>query len=241
LSHRGCLRLLLTSVVKGGIDRVRDIPYSAEAVTKSIGRELEWSPAMEKRTASVTRTTTETKITLTLDLEGTGQCRVSTSMGFLDHMLTLFAAHGRFDLELQAKGDLWVDQHHTVEDVGICLGQAFSRALGERKGIRRYGQQSVPMDEALASVVVDLSNRAYLIYQVPKLGEKVGEFELQVVPEFFRAFALNAGATLHINVPYGENTHHVVEAIFKAWGRAMHEACSLEPGVDVVPSTKGVL
>lgn len=196
---------------------------------------------MEKRTASVSRTTAETKITLKLDLEGTGQFQVSTSMGFLDHMLALFAAHGRFDLELQAKGDLWVDQHHTVEDVGICLGQAFTRALGERKGIRRYGQQTVPMDEALASVVVDLSNRAYLVYQVPKLGEKVGEFEVQLFPEFFRAFAQNAGATLHINVLYGENSHHVVEAIFKAWGRAMREACALEAGVDVVPSTKGVL
>jgi len=196
---------------------------------------------MEKRTASLTRTTTETKITLKLDLEGTGQCRASTSMGFLDHMLTLFAAHGRFDLELQAKGDLWVDQHHTVEDIGICLGQAFSRALGERKGIRRYGQQTLPMDEALASVVVDLSNRAYLVYQIPKLGEKVGEFEVQLIPEFFRAFAQNAGATLHINVLYGDNSHHVVEAIFKAWGRAMREACGLEPGVEDVPSTKGVL
>jgi imidazoleglycerol-phosphate dehydratase len=227
--------------VAGGIDRVDDIPYSAEAAARSIGRELERGLSMEKRTASLTRTTTETKITLKLEFEGTGQCRVSTSMGFLDHMLTLFAAHGRFDLELQAKGDLWVDQHHTVEDIGICLGQAFSRALGERKGIRRYGQQTVPMDEALASVVVDLSNRAYLVYQVPKLGEKVGELEVQLIPEFFRAFAQNAGATLHINVLYGDNSHHVVEAIFKAWGRAMREACGLEPGVEDVPSTKGVL
>jgi imidazoleglycerol-phosphate dehydratase len=225
----------------GRIDRLKDIPYSAEAAAKGIGREMERDSAMEKRSASVTRTTTETKITLKLDLEGTGQCRVSTSVGFLDHMLTLFAAHGRFDLELQAKGDLWIDQHHTVEDIGICLGQAFSRALGERKGIRRFGEKTVPMDEALASVVIDLSNRAYLMYRAPKLGEKVGEFELQLVPEFFRAFAQNAGATLHINVPYGENTHHMVEAIFKAWGRALREACDLDPGVDVIPSTKGVL
>jgi len=215
--------------------------YSAEAAIESIHLELKRGPAMERRTASLTRTTTETKITLKLDLDGTGQCQVSTTMGFLDHMLTLFTAHGRFDVELQAKGDLWVDQHHTVEDIGICLGQAFNRALGDRKGIRRYGQKTVPMDEALASVVVDLSNRAYLVYQVPKLGEKVGEFEVQLVPEFFRAFAQNAGVTLHINVPYGDNTHHVVEAIFKAWGRAMRNACGLEQGVDVVPSTKGVL
>ena len=196
---------------------------------------------MGERAASLTRTTTETKIVLKLDLEGAGQCRVSTSVGFMDHMLTLFAAHGRFDLQLEAEGDLSVDQHHTVEDIGICLGQAFSKALGERKGIRRYGQQTVPMDEALASVVVDLSNRPYLVYHVPKVAERVGEFEAQLVPEFFRAFAQNAGATLHVNVPYGENTHHVVEAIFKAWGRAMRQASSLEPGVDDVPSTKGVL
>jgi imidazoleglycerol-phosphate dehydratase len=218
-----------------------DIPYSADTVETRIPTEVERGHGMGKRAASLTRTTTETKIILKLDLDGAGRCRASTSVGFMDHMLTLFAAHGRFDLEVEAKGDLQVDQHHTVEDIGICLGQAFSKALGERKGIRRYGQQTVPMDEALASVVVDLSNRPYLVYHVPKLGERVGEFEAQLVPEFFRAFAQNAGTTLHINVFYGENTHHVVEAIFKAWGRAMRQASSLEPGVDDVPSTKGVL
>jgi imidazoleglycerol-phosphate dehydratase len=196
---------------------------------------------VEKRTARLTRKTKETKIKLKLCLDGAGQCQIGTSIGFLDHMLTLFSVHGRFDLELEAKGDLWVDQHHTVEDIGICLGQAFSKSLGERKGIRRYGNQMIPMDESMASVVVDLSNRACLIYHVPNLGERVGDFEIQLVPEFFRAFVQNAGATMHINVPYGDNGHHVIEAIFKAWARALRQACEREPGLDSVPSTKGVL
>ena len=193
------------------------------------------------RPASLTRKTKETKIALKLDLDGSGQCQTNTSVGFLDHMLTLFAAHGRFDLELMAEGDLWVDQHHTVEDVGICLGQAFSKALGKRESIRRYGQQLVPMDEALAWVAVDLSNRPFLVYKVPELSERVGEFETQLIPEFFRAFSIHAGATLHINVSYGENSHHIIEAIFKAWARAMRQACEIQPATEGVPSTKGVL
>ena len=156
-------------------------------------------------------------------------------------MLTLFSVHGRFDLELQAEGDLWVDQHHTVEDIGICIGQAFAEALGNKKGIGRYGQQHVPMDETLAAVTVDLSGRPYLVYNVPKLSERIGEFETQLIPEFFRALALNGGMNLHINVPYGENSHHVSEAMFKAWARAMRQACELEPGRDEVPYSKGVL
>ena len=193
------------------------------------------------RPASLTRKTKETKIALKLDLDGSGQCQTNTSMGFLDHMLNLFAAHGRFDLELQAEGDLWVDQHHTVEDIGICLGQAFSKALGKRESIRRYGQQLVPMDEALAWVAVDLSNRPFLVYKVPGLSERVGEFETQLIPEFFRAFSIHAGVTLHINVSYGENSHHIIEAIFKAWARAMRQACEIQPATEGVPSTKGVL
>jgi imidazoleglycerol-phosphate dehydratase len=193
------------------------------------------------RTASITRKTKETQITLKLELDGSGQYRINTSVGFLDHMLTLLAAHGRFDLELQADGDLSVDQHHTVEDIGICLGQAFSKALGMRESIRRYGQQLIPMDEALAWVAVDLSNRPFLVYNVPKLSERVGEFETQLIREFFGAFSIKAGVTLHINVHYGDNSHHIIEAIFKAWARAMRQACELESGTEGVPSTKGVL
>ncbi|UCG21914.1 MAG: imidazoleglycerol-phosphate dehydratase HisB [Deltaproteobacteria bacterium] len=193
------------------------------------------------RKASVTRKTKETKIKLNLNLDGTGKSSIKTTVGFLDHMLTLLAAHGRFDLEIKAEGDLWVDQHHTVEDIGICLGKAFNKALGKRESIRRYGQQFVPMDEALASVVVDLSNRPFLVYNVPKMSERVGEFETQLVHEFLRAFIVNGGVTMHVNASYGENSHHVIEAIFKAWARAMRQACEIEPGVDTVPSTKGVL
>ena len=193
------------------------------------------------RTARVTRKTKETKIALKLDLDGSGQHSIDTSVGFLDHMLTLLTAHGRFDLELKAEGDLWVDQHHTVEDVGICLGEAFSKALGKRESIQRYGQQLVPMDEALALVAVDLSNRPFLVYRVPELSERVGEFETQLIREFFGAFSVKAGATLHINVYYGNNSHHIIEAVFKAWARAMKQACAIQPDADGVPSTKGVL
>jgi len=178
------------------------------------------------RTANITRKTKETKINMKLALDGSGECRIKTSVGFLDHMLTLLTAHGRFDLELQAEGDLWVDQHHTVEDIGICLGQAFAKALGKRESIRRYGQQLIPMDEALASV---------------QLSERVGEFETQLIQEFFRAFTVHAGVTMHINVSYGDNSHHIIEAIFKSWARALRYACEIEPGLDTVPSTKGVL
>lgn len=193
------------------------------------------------RTARITRKTKETQITLKLDLDGSGQYRLNTSVGFLDHMLSLLAAHGRFDLELEAEGDLWVDQHHIVEDIGICLGQAFNKALGMRESIRRYGQQLVPMDEALAWVAVDLSNRPFLVYNVPELSERVGEFETQLIREFFGAFSIKAGVTLHINVHYGDNSHHIIEAIFKAWARAMRQACEIESGTEGVPSTKGVL
>jgi len=193
------------------------------------------------RTARVSRKTKETKITLKLDLDGGGKYRISTSVGFLDHMLTLLAAHGHFDLELKAEGDLWVDQHHTVEDIGICLGQAFSKALGKRESIRRYGQQFIPMDETLALVVVDLSNRPFLVYNVPELSERVGDFETQLIREFFGAFCIKAGVTLHISVSYGDNSHHIIEAIFKAWARAMRQACEIRPDIEGVPSTKGMI
>ncbi len=193
------------------------------------------------RTADITRKTKETQIRVKLDLDGSGQCSLNTSVGFLDHMLSLLAVHGSFNLELKAEGDLYVDQHHTVEDIGICLGQAFAKALGKRKSIRRYGMQMIPMDEAMASVVVDLSNRPYLVYNVPKLSERVGEFETQLIQEFLRAFTVQAGVTMHVNVFYGDNSHHVIEAIFKAWARAMRHACEIDPGLDSVPSTKGVL
>ncbi|SHF88234.1 imidazoleglycerol-phosphate dehydratase [Desulfacinum infernum DSM 9756] len=194
-----------------------------------------------KRSAFIERKTKETAISIQLGIDGRGTAEVSTGIAFFDHMLSLFAVHGFFDLTVRARGDLDVDGHHTVEDVGICLGQAFSRALGDRAGIRRYGQASVPMDEALARAVVDLSNRPYLVLKTPALVERVGAFETELLPEFFRAFCVHAGATLHLHVPYGENSHHMLEAAFKAWGRALDQACSLDPRRSGVPSSKGVL
>ncbi|SMC16746.1 imidazoleglycerol-phosphate dehydratase [Desulfacinum hydrothermale DSM 13146] len=194
-----------------------------------------------KRSAFIERKTKETAIAVQLDLDGSGSAEVNTGIAFFDHMLTLFAVHGFFDLTIRAQGDLDVDGHHTVEDVGICLGQAFSRALGDRAGIRRYGQASVPMDEALAQAVVDLPNRPYLVLQTPALVERVGAFETELLPEFFRAFCVHAGATLHLHVPYGDNTHHMLEAVFKACGRALDQATSVDPRRTGVPSSKGIL
>ena len=165
---------------------------------------------------------------------------IDSGIPFLDHMLHLFAAHGFFDLTLRAKGDLEIDDHHTVEDIGICLGQAFRQALQERPGCRRYGYARVPMDEALAQVTVDLSNRPFLVYKVD-FTPGVGRFDPQLVPEFWRAVAQHGGLTLHIEGPYGDNTHHLIEAIFKAAGRALDQASAPEPRLSGVPSTKGVL
>jgi imidazoleglycerol-phosphate dehydratase len=193
------------------------------------------------RKGRVDRSTKETQIQLELNLDGRGEVELNTGVAFLDHMLTLFSVHGFFDLNLQAKGDLEVDAHHTVEDIGICLGDALSMALGDRKGINRYGQALVPMDEACAQVVLDLSNRPYLVYQVPPLASLVGTFETELVPEFFRAFCLRGGVTLHIHALYGSNTHHIIEAIFKACGRALDEATRLNERRSGVPSSKGAL
>lgn len=188
----------------------------------------------------VTRKTNETDIVLELEIDGSGRVNIDSGIPFLDHMLHLFAAHGLFDLTLKAKGDLEIDDHHTVEDIGICLGQAFRQALQERQGIRRYGFARVPMDEALAQVTVDLSNRPFLVFKAA-FSSAGGRFDPQLVPEFWRAVAQHGGLTLHIEAPYGDNTHHIIEAIFKAAGRALDQASALDPRRRGVPSTKGVL
>ena len=188
----------------------------------------------------VTRKTGETSVELELELDGKGKVELNTGIPFLDHMLHLFAAHGYFDLKVKATGDLKVDQHHTVEDIGICLGHAFREALQARKGYRRYGEARLPMDEALAMVAVDLSNRPYLHLEV-KFPPGGAGLDPQLVKEFWRAVALHGGMTLHITVPYGENTHHMMEAVFKAAGRALDLATQPEPRAKGAPSTKGVL
>jgi len=195
----------------------------------------------EIRQGHVDRKTNETQIQLEFSIDGQGLVDLHTGVPFLDHMLTLFTVHGFFDLKIQASGDLEVDAHHTVEDIGICLGNALSMALGERKGIRRYGHAVIPMDETCAMVTLDLSNRPYLVYQVPPLSSRVGQFETELVPEFFRAFCQHGGITLHIQVPYGTNTHHVIEAVFKAWGRALDEATNYDERRKGIPSSKGAL
>lgn len=193
------------------------------------------------RKGQIDRKTKETNIHLELLLDGQGLVEVSSGVPFLDHMLTLFAVHGFFDLKLHARGDLEVDAHHTVEDIGICLGKCLLEALGDRQGIRRYGQAAVPMDETCASVVLDLSNRPFLVYNTPPLIPEIGQFETELVPEFFRAFCQNGGVTLHIQVLYGSNSHHIVEAIFKAWGQALDQATLRDERRAGVPSSKGVL
>ncbi|HEY3307958.1 MAG TPA: imidazoleglycerol-phosphate dehydratase HisB [Desulfuromonadaceae bacterium] len=193
------------------------------------------------RTANIERITKETKIRLELNVDGTGQARICTSVAFLDHMLNLFTRHGLFDMTIEASGDIDIDFHHTVEDVGIVLGEAFKQALGDKKGIRRYGQASVPMDETLASVAVDFSGRPYLVYHVSLPKVKIGDFDVELAREFFQAFVNNCGINLHINVMYGDNVHHIIEACFKALARAVDIATQLDPRVDGVMSTKGVL
>ena len=193
------------------------------------------------RRATIARNTKETNIKLSLDLDGSGKVSVDTGVGFFDHMLHHIAKHGLFDLTLKATGDLHVDDHHTVEDVGICLGEAIAKAVGDKKGIRRYGFFIAPMEESLAQVVVDLSGRAAVVYRVKYHGTKTGTFDVQLVEEFLRAIALNAKMNLHIEVPYGTNNHHIAEAIFKALGKALRQACERDPRETSVPSTKGVL
>jgi len=193
------------------------------------------------RTADIQRETTETQIRVSLKLDGQGKTEISSGIPFFDHMLTLFTVHGFFDLILHAKGDIEVDFHHTVEDVGLALGQAVAEAIGERKGIRRYGHAVTPMDDALAAVTVDLSNRPFLVYNTPEPAVSETGLSPSLAKEFFRALANRAGMNLHINVSYGENEHHVIESIFKAFGRALDQASAIDKRIAGVRSSKGVL
>ncbi len=193
------------------------------------------------RTARLNRSTNETQISVSINLDGTGKAKVATGVGFFDHMLDQIARHGLFDIEIEAKGDLHIDSHHTVEDVGICLGKAFLEALGEPRGICRYGHAVVPMDEALAEATVDVSGRPFLVFNADIPGERVGQFDTELTEEFFRAFAVNARVTLHLNLRYGSNAHHAIEGLFKAAARALRQAVSNDPRVEGVPSTKGML
>ncbi len=194
------------------------------------------------RQATVERKTAETEIRLTLVIEGAGESQIASGIPFLDHMLTLFARHSGCDLEISARGDLEVDFHHTVEDLGICLGQALDRALGDLAGIARYGEALIPMDETLCSAVVDIYRRPFLVYNLPPATARVGEFDSELGEEFFRAFAVNAGLTLHLNLHYGKNQHHIFEAAFKATAHALRRAWSLRPELGgAVLSTKGSL
>ena len=197
---------------------------------------------MDMRRATVQRKTKETDISLAVNLDGSGKATISTGVGFFDHMLDQIARHALFDLEISARGDLHIDDHHTVEDVGIALGQAVRQALGERRGIRRYATAFVPMDEALARAALDLSGRPFLVFSADFPSPKIGTFDTELVREFFQAFAGNSGATLHIDALRGANSHHIAEACFKAVARALREAVELDPRqADAIPSTKGVL
>ncbi|MDU0075390.1 MULTISPECIES: imidazoleglycerol-phosphate dehydratase HisB [Bacillus] len=193
------------------------------------------------RKAERARTTNETDIKLAFEIDGEGNADISTDVPFMTHMLDLFTKHGQFDLTVDAKGDTEIDDHHTTEDIGICLGQAFLEALGDKKGIKRYGSALVPMDEALAQVAVDLSNRPHLEMRAAFPQAKVGTFDTELVHEFLWKLALEARMNLHVIVHYGTNTHHMIEAVFKALGRALDEASSIDPRVKGVPSTKGML
>ncbi|MBN6186908.1 imidazoleglycerol-phosphate dehydratase HisB [Aneurinibacillus sp. BA2021] len=193
------------------------------------------------RTASIARKTNETDIQLRFTIDGEGKTELSTDVPFLDHMLDLFTKHGQFDLNVQARGDIEIDYHHTVEDIAICLGQALREALGDKKGIKRYSSVFVPMDEALGQVIIDVSNRPHLEYRAEFPSANVGNFPVELFHEFFWKLALEARITLHIIVHYGHNTHHMIEAVFKALGRALDEATTVDPRVKGVPSTKGML
>ncbi len=194
-----------------------------------------------KRDAKIKRQTKETVIELNLKLDGQGKQDISTGVGFFDHMLTHLAKHSGWDLTVKAKGDLAVDDHHTIEDVGLCLGMALKEALGDKAGIRRFSSVSVPMDETLASVAVDISGRPWLVYQVNYGTDKIGDFDVQLIQEFLRAVVNTAGITLHVNVPYGTNSHHIAEAIFKASAQALGLAARISDESGQIPSTKGTL
>lgn len=196
---------------------------------------------MSGRVASIERSTAETAVKLTLDLDGTGRGDIDTGVGFFDHMLNLMTAHGLLDLTLTCDGDIEVDGHHSIEDIGIALGQAFKNAIGDKRGIRRYGTFYLPMDEALAFVSLDISGRPFLVYDGGEMAPMIGDYDTELTEEFLRAFAVNAGITLHVKVLYGRNSHHKVEGIFKALGHALRMAVEKDPRVDGVPSTKGML
>lgn len=194
------------------------------------------------RSASVSRRTNETDIAISLGIDGSGRAAVSTGIGFLDHMLELFGRHALFDLDVKVTGDLHIDGHHTTEDTGIALGQAFAKALGDKKGIVRYASLHLPMDETLTRVAVDLSGRPFLVFRTRFPTERVGGFDTELVREFFIAFAMNAGVTLHVETLYGENSHHIAESCFKGLARALREAVSVDPREgERIPSTKGAL
>jgi len=196
---------------------------------------------MVSRTSQIQRKTFETDIVASINLDGQGQAHIETGIGFFDHMLILFAKHSCVDIDLKCRGDLHVDQHHTVEDTGIVLGTCFHNALGDKQQIRRYGFWTLPMDEALATAVVDFGGRGYFVFNAQFSRETVGEFETELVPEFWRAFAHSANANVHINVHYGVNNHHIAEGIFKATARAIRMAVEIDPRTQGIPSTKGVL
>jgi imidazoleglycerol-phosphate dehydratase len=194
------------------------------------------------RSASVSRRTAETDVAVSIALDGTGKAEISTGVGFLDHMLELFARHGLFDLTVKVTGDLHVDQHHTTEDTGIALGQAILQALGDKKGISRYADIHCPMDETLTRVALDISGRPFLVFRTTFPTEKIGGFDTELVREFYQAFAINAGLTLHVETLYGENSHHIAESCFKGLARALRQAVALDPREEGrVPSTKGTL
>ena len=193
------------------------------------------------RTSHVKRSTSETQIEVKLNLDGSGIQEIDTPVPFLDHMLSQLARHGYFDLTIKAQGDTHIDFHHTVEDVGIAVGQAFKEALGDKKGIRRFSEANVPLNEALAQCIIDISGRAFFVFNVELPKAKLGEFDVELVPEFFQAFSANSGITLHLNSPYWNNLHHITEALFKSFARALDSACSLDSRTSEVPSTKGTL
>jgi len=193
------------------------------------------------RKAKILRRTNETSIAIEINLDGTGEGKIASSVPFLDHMLNLFAKHSLMDLSVKSKGDTHIDDHHLVEDVGICLGKAFKKALGEKAGIRRYGSAFVPMDESLGSVIVDISGRPYLVYAIKFGNKNIGDFDPALLKEFFKAFSDHSGITLHIQVAYGSNYHHMAEAVFKAFARALGEAVTPDSRIKGIPSTKGCL
>ncbi|MEP9366216.1 imidazoleglycerol-phosphate dehydratase HisB [Xanthobacter sp. VNH20] len=194
------------------------------------------------RQAEIVRETKETKVRLSVDLDGTGKAAIATGIGFLDHMLDLLARHARFDLDIKADGDLHVDFHHTTEDVGIVLGQAVKRALGDMRGITRYADLHLPMDETLTRVALDISGRPFLVFRTSFSAPKIGEFDTELVREFFQAFASNAGVTLHVETLYGDNNHHIAESCFKGLARALRAAAAIDPAAaGEIPSTKGAL